>query len=99
MGCLTISATRTGGLSIITRRVDDLTVDVERRDILGVSVAPSFGISVSCHRIGAMSASVGLICTTSELRYLRVAPEDVQWVTEWISATYDVESNTDWDVN
>ncbi len=56
-------------------------------------------LNVNARRVGALHVACALVCsvTAASDNYLRVTPEEVQWVYPQV-VTYDVESNTDWEV-
>lgn len=37
-----------------------------------------------------------IVCTIEGASYLRVTPAEVQWITDYTSATFEVRSNVDW---
>lgn len=43
-----------------------------------------------------IKASGSIVCVLDGASYLRVAPADVQWITDYTSATFEVRSNVDW---
>lgn len=48
-------------------------------------------------RTGAtLNVSCGIVCGIGMQKYLYVLPEAVQWISEYDSLIYQVESNTDW---
>lgn len=53
-------------------------------------------INVSVKRIGGINVSVGVVCRVGIKKYLRVTPQDPQWIDVNFSADYNIESNTDW---
>jgi hypothetical protein len=42
--------------------------------------------------------SCGIVCSVSDIHFLHVSPEDVQWITPSYGIIYTVESNTSWEV-
>jgi hypothetical protein len=45
-----------------------------------------------------LKASCGIVCGASDVRYLHVSPQEVQWITSDEAIIYMVESNTDWTI-
>lgn len=43
-----------------------------------------------------LKLTCGVVCTISDIHYLRVSPSDVQWITPGIGVIYQVTSDTDW---
>lgn len=85
-----VETTRLGALSGAAERIHALTAAATRW----------YGLSaVSAGRKDALNISVSLVCSTNDDYYLRVSPTETQWVTEWETALYDVQSNTQWEVN
>ena len=37
-------------------------------------------------------------CTVEDVYYMRVSPTDVQWVSDAYVVTFEVESNTNWEI-
>lgn len=56
------------------------------------------GITAGCHRVGAIFASCSVVCETNITLYLRVSPQEVQWITDSTGVNYEVFSNTSWNV-
>lgn len=75
-----------------------ISVSVERLGGISASVGRIGGIGVAVARRGGINVSVGLVCDVGVSRYLRVLPEDIQWITVDTSIDYNVLSNTDWNV-
>lgn len=75
-------------ISVSTLRIGGIDASISR---LG-------GIGVSMSRKGGISVTVGLVCDVGYGRYLRVIPEETQWITIDSSIDYSVLSNTDWEV-
>ena len=55
-------------------------------------------ISVKAKRVGGIKVSVGLVCDVGLGRFMRVTPEDVQWITIDTSVDYNIESNVLWNI-
>ena len=45
-----------------------------------------------------MQINIGVICSLSNMKYLQVSPEEIQWITPEDDVIYVVQSNTDWDI-
>ena len=45
-----------------------------------------------------IKVSCGIFCSVSEVRYLQVSPNEVQWITPDEAIVYMVESNTNWTI-
>lgn len=56
------------------------------------------GINASVSRVGGINAAVSLICAINKNKYIKVTPVDAQWIDIDMSATYNVLSNTKWEV-
>lgn len=53
------------------------------------------GISIA-HIPSGLNISFGIVCSLSDVLYLDVSPDDVQWITEDTAIMYNVSSNTSW---
>lgn len=50
-----------------------------------------------CQDSGHLRMKVSIVCSVKKLHgYLRVSPEEVQWITPDYGIVYTVESDTDW---
>ena len=56
------------------------------------------GINASVSRVGGINVAVSLICAINKNTYIKVTPVDAQWIDIDMSATYNVLSNTKWDI-
>ena len=55
------------------------------------------GIKVSANDIAKhLNARVGIVCSLNKEEYLRVSPNEIQWITDNVGVFFDVESNTNW---
>lgn len=45
-----------------------------------------------------LKLSCGIVCSVGDLRYLRVSPQEVQWITPDEAIVYMVESDTNWTI-
>lgn len=52
----------------------------------------------ACRVGGIISASCSLVCSVNSNHYLRVQPSEPLWVDIDLSAQWDVESNTNWNI-
>ena len=84
IGCLSGRAWRVGGI---------LSAECGRAGGVG-GIAAATAVKVS----GIKSAACSLVCSLDGTVYLRVRPEDVQWITMEMGIDYDVISNTNWNV-
>lgn len=54
---------------------------------------------VCASRIGqGLRVTAGIVCTAGRSEYLRVSPEEVQWLTPYNTVIYAVRSNLEWRV-
>lgn len=51
------------------------------------------------NKIGSFKIAVTPICEIAQRYYLRVSPEEVQWITVYGDIDYNVLSNVDWVVS
>ena len=91
MGCLSVNITKLGTSPIVDiTRLGGLTLSVKRVGEplrLAVSdILKNMHLNISC----------SVICSITELAYLRVSPSDIQWITPDYGVVYSVESDTNW---
>ena len=102
MSCLSVNITRaTDDLSVAVDRIagGDMSVEMIKASPalnIALSLIPRF--NVACSLIGErLKASVSIVCTLSEIKeWLKVSPQEVQWITEDMGAYFDVFSNVEW---
>ena len=75
-----------------------INVSASRIGGIGASVSRVEGINATASRVGGIGVTIGLICDVGYGRFLRVIPEEMQWITIDSSIDYSVLSNTDWEV-
>lgn len=51
-----------------------------------------------CVQDSRLEASGSIVCSIKDIAFVRVNPTEVQWITDYSSVTYEVMSNTDWEV-
>lgn len=61
-----------------------------------LSLIPKF--NAACSLIGErLKTTVGIVCTLSEVKkWLKVSPQEIQWITDDMGVYYDVVSNVEW---
>lgn len=101
MSCLSVNITRaTEGFQIGVERIgEQMSVNVEKTTpalSVALSLIPSLSATLSL--IGErLKASVSIVCTVSEIKeWLKVSPQEVQWITDDMGVFYDVVSNVEW---
>lgn len=47
---------------------------------------------------GHLKVTCGIVCNISDIHYLRVSPQEVQWITPDEAIVYMVESDTNWSI-
>ena len=102
MSCLSVNITRaTDDLSVGLERIagGEMSVEVTKASPslnIALSLIPRF--NVACTLIGErLKATVGIVCTLSEVKeWLKVSPQEVQWITDDMGVYYDVVSNVEW---
>jgi hypothetical protein len=45
-----------------------------------------------------LKVTCGIVCSIGDVHYLRVSPEEVQWITPDMDVIYTVESDTSWSI-
>jgi hypothetical protein len=56
------------------------------------------GINASVSRVGGINVAVSLVCEINKSTYIKVTPVDAQWIDIDMSATYNILSNTKWEI-
>lgn len=98
MGCISVQVSREGGVSVSAERRGGLSAAVQRAGGVAVVAASLGGIGAGTVRRGGIRVSAGLVCTVNVSLYLRVQPQEVQWVDVWMPVDYEIQSNTDWNI-
>lgn len=65
---------------------------------IGVYAARADAVGAELTGQGRMSVTLCTVCYIDRMLYLRVSPSEPVWVTEDISALFEVRSNTSWDI-
>ena len=99
MSCISVSALRIGGIGVSASRLGGINAEVERLGGILASASRIGGITVGASRLGGINLTVGLVCDIGVGKYLRVIPQEAQWITVEMPIDYNVLSNTDWSVN
>ena len=101
MSCLSVNITKaTEDFRIGVERIGaQMSVNVEKATpalSIALSLIPSLSATLSL--IGErLKASVSIVCTVSEIKeWLKVSPQEVQWITDDMGVFYDVVSNVEW---
>lgn len=106
MSCLSVEITLlprllSGGVTI-SREPSPPIIQITRRGGIEVKVdraTKRLELSVSdIFFNNHPKVSCGIVCGVSDIHYLHVSPEDVQWITPSYGIIYAVESNTSWEV-
>ncbi len=98
MSCIEVRVSRLGGISAGALRVGGIGARTMRAGGIGAGACRVGGIGVATHRRGGISAGVSLVCTVGFGRYLRVVPQEAQWINVDMSVDYAVLSNTEWEI-
>ena len=112
MGCLKGYVRRIGAIKALAKRISEsLSVDVVPSEFMSVAVeslskpiVPSLKLSVKPLSLSIADSTphfnltCSVVCSLENTVWLRVTPEEVQWITDDIGVFYDVESNTSWTV-
>ena len=112
MGCLKGYVRRIGGIDALAKCISDtLSVGILPSELITVAVeslshpiVPSLRLSTKPLGLSVVDSTPHLnlacdvVCSLENTVWLRVTPEEVQWITDDIGVFYDVESNTSWTV-
>jgi len=75
-----------------------INAQVRRIGGINASVSRVGGINASVSRVGGINAAVSLICAISRDTYVKVTPAEAQWIDIDLSARFNVQSNTEWEI-
>lgn len=75
-----------------------INASISRLGGINADVSRLGGIDASASRLGGISVSVSLLCDVGVSKFLRVIPEEMQWITVTTPVEYDVLSNVEWRV-
>lgn len=109
MGCINVKVSTNNSDINVTSKVNKpiavivtpfiCNCNVECSCINGINVTtnivPIRNIIVTPH-INGISVKCGLVCSLADVLFVRVSPQEVQWITEDEVIVYNVESNTNW---
>ena len=91
MSCLSVIIKRLSeSLALVVKRIGGIAVEIHRCDKPIVVTTEDVGkhLKIAC----------GIVCSVADLHYLRVSPEEVQWITPDMGIVYNVMSNIDWTI-
>lgn len=93
MSCLSVTITNLSpSLHLGVGRLGGIEIEVDRYDIpLSVGVEDMF-------KDNHLKLTCGIVCNVGDVHYLRVSPEEVQWITPDEAVIYMVESDTNWSI-
>lgn len=100
--CFDIAVALASGVSISSSRILG-NQDCEARLVtkpLVVKASVAQGMQVAATRMhDPLDVACRMICSVSDLAaWLRVTPEEVQWITDDMGVYFDVVSNVEWTV-
>jgi hypothetical protein len=109
MGCINVKvSTGNSGINVtskvnkpiavvVTQFAGDCNVECSCTKGINVTtnIVPISNIIVTPH-IKGISVKCGIVCSLADVLYVRVSPQEVQWITEDEVIVYNVESNTNW---
>lgn len=100
MACFNITIGRDSQLSVETSLVQDIqSCKVVRvAEELKVKSSMMKSLQVETSRLNqSLDIDCRLVCSLSDLAaWLRVSPDEVQWITDDMGVYFDVMSNVDW---
>ena len=93
MGCIDVKITIVNtSIAFDVRRIGGIDVYVRR---IGEPLMCSvFDVLKKDH----LKLHCGIVCTVENMHYLRVSPQDIQWITPEVGVVYYVESDVSWTV-
>lgn len=102
MSCLIAAVSRIGEeLNVKALRIGEgLAASVESGEHLSAfATATCKRMAASAQELGErLQARCSIICSVGgePVYYVRVSPDEVQWITDDMGVFFDVESNTEW---
>ena len=101
MGCLETYISRIGeGLKAHVSRTDESiqwsVSDVTKRIAMSVHEVTDRALMAIHDVTERLNAHVSIVCSLEDVKYLRVSPEEIQWITPEYGVAYTVESDTEW---
>lgn len=75
-----------------------INAQVRRIGGINASVSRVGGINASVSRVGGINVTVSLVCAISKNTYVKVTPAEAQWIDIDLSAQFNVQSNTEWEI-
>lgn len=98
MSCLNVAIRKLGeSLALMVKRIGGIAVEIHRCDITVEIHRYDKPIVVTAEDVGKhLKIACGIVCSVADLHYLRVSPQEVQWITPDEGIIYNVESDTDW---
>ena len=109
MGCINVKvSTNNSGINVTSEVNKPIAVvvipficncNVECSCTNGINVITQIIPVSNAHvtpKINSINVKCGLVCSLADVLYVRVSPQEVQWITEDEVIVYNVESNTNW---
>lgn len=109
MGCINVKvSTNNSGINVTSKVNKPIAVivtpficncNVECSCTNGINVITQIIPVSNAHvtpKINSINVKCGLVCSLADVLYVRVSPQEVQWITEDEVIVYNVESNTNW---
>lgn len=109
MGCINVKvSTNEKGINVtskVTKPIDIVVTpficncDIECTCQGGINVTthimPISNINVA-PKISSINIKCGIVCSLADVLFIKVSPQEVQWITDNDVIVYNVESNTNW---
>lgn len=109
MGCINVKVSTNNSDINVTSKVNKpiavvvtpfiCDCNVECSCTQGINVTTNMMPVSNAHvtpKISSINVKCGLVCSLADVLYVRVSPQEAQWITEGEVIVYNVESNTNW---
>lgn len=93
MNCLSIEITNVSpSLRVEVKRLGGIEISASRYDVPLI-----FEIS-DVYKNNHLKPSCGIVCSVGDIHYIRVSPNEEQWIAPYEEIVYTVESDTNWNI-
>lgn len=99
MGCIRVTVESLGGIAAAAVPAGGIAASAIPLTGITAAAGRLTGIAASVEHRDGISVSTSLLCAVGASRYLRVVPQEAQWIDVDTSVTYAVTANVDWNID